>query len=70
MLIKTVSFAAAPPDQISVDSLLEISFRDRKEYLRGGQGGINIQHPKRKKVERVDLRTTLFEKPADYTGAA
>ena len=68
--MQPVSFTAASADQITVNRFLEIPFGNGEEYLRKGFGRLpiaDIQHPEWIKVERLNLRTALFEKPADDT---
>ena len=68
--MQPVSFTAASADQITVNRFLEIPFGNGEKYLRKwgrGFGGVHVQHPEWIKVERLNLRTALFEKPADDT---
>lgn len=66
--MQPVSFAAASADQIAVNRFLEIPFGNREKYLwerRGSFGSVDIQHPEWIEVERLNLRTAFFEKPAN-----
>lgn len=65
--MQPVSFTAAAADQIAVNRFLEIPFGNGKEDLRKGFGRLliaDVQHPEWIKVERLNLRTAFFEKPA------
>jgi hypothetical protein len=67
--VKPVCFTTAAADQIAIYRFLEIPFGNRKKDLRKGRRGliINIKHPEWIKIERLNLRTALLEKPADNT---
>lgn len=65
--MQPVGFTAAAADQITVYRFLEMPFGNREKYLRKkgrSFGGVDVQHPERVNVERLNLRTALFEKPA------
>ena len=66
--MQPVSFTAASADQVAVYRFLEMPFGNGEQNLWKGRGPllvIYIQHPEWIKVERLNLRTALFEKPAD-----
>ena len=65
--MQPVSFATASADQIAVDRFFEMPFGNGEKYLRKGRrsfGSVDVKHPERVIVERLNLRTTFFEKPA------
>ena len=68
--MQPVSFTAASADQVAVYRFFEMPFGNGEKNLRKrgrSLGRIDIQHPEWIKVERLNLRTALFEKPANNT---
>jgi len=66
--VQPVGFAATAADQIAVYRFLEMPFGNGEEYLREGRRRlpvVDIQQPEWIKVERLNLRATFFEKPAN-----